>query len=153
MVQEGRPARASLAGWLFVPALRKATWSEACELVAAAPKPLLVAPLVEPGHLVMWSVDALDEVDRAVVVRELASLQQFCTEKLRLSGVGPTGSVRLHGPDAEMVLTIDEFARWLREFVMAGVGLIIRPTDESGVVRLLLLPPGGAAPPLGDAES
>src|SRR5947199_270545 len=72
-VQMPVEAPASPLRWTFVPEGRRAGWHEAGDLLSNAPKPLMVAPLLEPGLLGTWGISALGGSDRARADHELSN--------------------------------------------------------------------------------
>jgi hypothetical protein len=146
--QEHKVTRRSLSDWFFVPAFRKATWSEAHDILAAAPKPLIVAPLIEPGYLATWSVEDVDPTQRIGAERHLENLEEYFPEKLRALGLEQAELILFSAAETELKLTLADFRRWTREYAVA-VGVTVDKTPESGVGRLLVRPPGGGGPPLG----
>ena len=137
-----------MSGWFFVPEFRKATWSEAHDILAAAPKPLIVAPLVEPGHLATWSVQDLVVARRPGAERGMENLAEYFAEKLRALGLEQAERFLFSDAEAELALTMADLRRWTREYAI-GVGVTVDKTPESGVGRLIVRPPGGGGPPLG----
>ena len=146
--QAHKVTRRAMSDWFFVPAFRKATWAEAHDILAAAPKPLIVAPLVEPGHLATWSVEDVAPAERAGVQRHLDNFQEYFPEKLRVLGREQAESFVFAGAEAELRLTVADFWRWTREYAIS-VGVTVDKTPEPGVGRLIVRPPGGGGPPLG----
>lgn len=150
LAQEARRSRRSMRDWLFLPQFRRAAWGEAIAILEEAPKPLLVAPLVEPGHVAVWPLGLLDEPHRATAAANMAGLDAYFSEKLRLCGLDDTSTIVLHTDDADVELPMHEFRRWYRDYTVA-VGVTVSRGDRAGVGRLLVRAPGGRAPPLGEA--
>ena len=146
--QAHKVTRRAMSDWFFVPAFRKATWAEAHDILAAAPKPLIVAPLVEPGYLATWSVQDLDSAQRAGAERHFDNLAEYFPEKLQVLGLTQAELFLFAGAEAELKLPVAEFWRWTREYAIP-VGVTVDKTPESGVGRLIIRPPGGGGPPLG----
>src|SRR5258705_13830499 len=56
--------------WLLWPGGERLDWVRARARLGALGKPLLVAPLLEPGMLGIWPIDTLDEERKRAVGRE-----------------------------------------------------------------------------------
>ena len=145
--QEHLRPTSSLVGWVFLPAFREATWSQARELLAAAPKPLVVAPLVEPGYLAVWNLDGVEPDRRATIESLFANQVEYFTEKLKICGLGQTAVMRLSTPTVTLSISAADFRRWFHEYTVFGV--TVAKTGDPGVGRVLIRPPGGGGPPLG----
>src|SRR3954462_11599840 len=84
---------ASPARWFFVPEFYSAHWDEAGALLAAAPKPLIVAPLPDPGFLGTWFLGALEGVHRSRAEHQLQNQQSFFAHQLEHLGLRDAGNV------------------------------------------------------------
>jgi hypothetical protein len=138
---------ASPARWFFVPEFYTAGWSEACELLAAAPKPLIVAPLPEPGFVGTWHVGALAGVHRTRADHQLANQQAFFAAQLEHLHLEDSDRVGFDsGPD-HTVFAVADFKRWLREYaVCAGSTLQAHNSDPRMASLLVRKPHGGWSP-------
>jgi hypothetical protein len=148
LVHEGADPPRSPAFWSFLPDVSRASWPEARAILSAAPKPLLVGPLIEPGSLGLWTLDRLEDKARSVMSREMANQVAYFTEKLRVCEVGDGGRIRFEPSTLELSLTVPDFLHWTREYSMT-VGLSLVKGPQPGVARLIVRPPGGGGPPLG----
>jgi len=144
--QEALNPRSSLVGWFFFPAHRQISWSDANQALASASKPLIVAPLVEPGSIAVWSIDTLESSDRKRLEYEFANQRQYFREKLEMLGLNDSDHVET--PDGEFRVTVAEFRGWSAEYsIPIGIGMSRSPTPNTA--RLLIRPPGGGGPPVG----
>lgn len=134
--------------WFLVPAFRSATWEETRTRLVQAAKPLIVAPLPEPGYLGLWEPGSAPDAISASLKQHLANQLSFHTSKL--SGFGYTGSdtLRLNGATWEFTLPVEAFLQWCRDYALA-VGVSIGKSRDAGIGQLLVRPPGGGGPPLG----
>lgn len=144
--QEALAPRSSAVDWLLLPEHRRATWPETRELLAAAPKPLIVAPLVEPGWLAFWSAAVLAPADRELLNREFANQREYFAEKLGAIRLNEDGCVET--PDGEFDVPVAAFRRWTDEYtVAAGIGM--SRSSKPNRARVLIRLPGGGGPPVG----
>jgi hypothetical protein len=151
LAQADRQSRRSTREWFFVPEFRHATWPEAQAILAEAPKPLVVAPLIEPGYVAIWPLHRIDEQHRSGAARNMANLEAYYGQKLAACGLSSTARLQLHTEDHDLELSTGDFQRWYREYAIA-VGVTVDKTDQVGIGRLLVRPPGGGAPPLGESR-
>jgi hypothetical protein len=149
LVQQRADATRSPVFWSFEPDGRRVRWPEAGSILSAAAKPLLVAPLVEPGALALWSLATMADAHRVMYVDGMANRLAYFDEKLRLCGVDDTGTIRFDSALTHFSMSVKDFRRWLQEYAMIAVGLSMDATRESGVARLVVRPPGGGGPFLG----
>lgn len=147
-VQEHRGAVASEANWTFVPDGRRVPWAEARELLAAMPKPVIVAPLTEPGYLSVWVLDRLSDQERTMGVKSMANQKEYYLSKLETCALGDAGVIELVVPTGRLTLSVPEFDRWSKEYVLS-VGVTLNATATPGLARILIRPPGGSAAPIG----
>ena len=135
-------------GWSVVPQLQTRTWEEAREALSAAPKPVLVAPLLEPGQLAFWSVSALEEVTRERLTREFANQSEYYTEKLQVCKLDGGATLRLQSADSELALSMAEFRAWFRDYSLLA-GVTVQTTADPNVGAIVVRPAGGGRAPLG----
>jgi hypothetical protein len=138
--------RTAMVAWCMLPAGLRTTWDETHALLAAAPKPVVVAPLVESGFMTIWSLRDLGDAERARYEREFASQQAYFAEKLQHLGLRDTDTITLELAIGEHRLRVLELRRWAAEYALpcTGVGLIRGPEARTG--RLTIRPPGGGRP-------
>jgi hypothetical protein len=141
--EQGNPPR-SPACWQLLPHGGRASWTEAREILSRAPKPLMVAPLAEPGCLGLWSLGNLDEKGREILQHETDFLADYYSD--RLEGYD---TVVFTPSTSELRWSADELHRWSREYSMAAVDVWVVKDSRPGVARLTVRPAGGTAPPLG----
>jgi hypothetical protein len=149
LAQEHNNPRSVLARWFFFPEYRPVWWEEARDALTAAPKPLVVAPLLEPGALALWSIVELAPHAREKLERAFANQAEYFDEKLRLLGLADEDSVSLHTPAGEFALAVAEFRHWVSDYSVA-VGVSVAASAPRAA-RLVVRPPGGGRP-LGLAE-
>lgn len=148
LVQEHDLLNRSSVGWHFFPGYRHAPWSTARDILAAAPKPLIVAALVEPGALAMWSVGEMrPSEERDSCEHAFANQCAYFDEKLRLLGLGDGDAIALRTPAGEFMMTVADFRRWMSEYALS-VGLSLE-SSAVGAGRIIVRLPGGGRPPLG----
>lgn len=148
LVQEHDQIVESSVDWYFFPTNRHAPWSAAREILAAIPKPVVVAALVEPGALAMWSVSELHPPDRADCEHAFANQCAYFDEKLRLFEFGESDSIVLATPAGEFRMTVGDFRRWMREYALS-IGLSLDKSSIAGTARIVVRLPGGGRRPLG----
>ena len=144
--QEALKPLSSLSNWHLVPQCEHLTWSQVSELLAATPKPVIVAGLLEPGWISFWSADSLSPTAKSIVDRECANQREFFAEKLRALGLADDACVET--PDGEFLLSVVDFRRWAGEYAVSlGVGMGKSPRPNTGRMHVRL--PGGGGPPVG----
>jgi len=144
--ERDRPPRTG-NDWFLVPEFRKISWEELRDALATAPKPLVVAPLIEPGYLSIWRINALETEVRQRVERHMANQVEYFTEKLKVCELEDGDPVELTVPGHELTLTVAELLQWAREYT-APLGVSVN-RFESHVGHFVLMPPGGGGPPIG----
>ena len=131
--------------WMFFPEGRHGPWTAARDILAATPKPVMIAALLEPGAIAMWSVDEMLPSERARAEHEFANQSAYFEEKLSLLGLGNGDSIALTTLAGEFTMTVADFRRWMREYALSlGVGL--DRSSVSGTGRISVRPPGGGRP-------
>ncbi len=144
------PPHPPLKEWFLFPSFVSASPERARELLEAAGKPVLVAPLIEPGCVGLWSFADLEPTTRASAERELANRSEYFEAKLRLWPDG-VDAVRLQEGDADLRVDPATFRAWMREYYVA-VGHGLERDADARVARLTVRPPGGAKRPIGLPE-
>jgi hypothetical protein len=114
--QEALNPRSSLLDWVFFPEHQHATWSQAREILTAAGKPLIVAPLLESGSVAIWSISALQSQHRAALEREFANQCQYFSEKLAALTLDDTDHVET--PDGGFTVTVAELRQWATQYTV-----------------------------------
>lgn len=132
--------------WLFWPHGERRDWEGARELLGHLAKPVLVAPLVEPGMLGLWTVDMLDAAHRPAVERQISNQVQYFADKLAALKISQ-GPVRFGSDTSAYEMTRDEFLQWATEH-MINLGLSLQRSADGSAARVLVLPSRGGAPPL-----
>jgi hypothetical protein len=151
LMQEHGRARGSRQYWTFMPEMQRASWDEARERLLDAPKPLIVAPLLEPGMLAIWSRAALDPAQRAGAELSARYREEYLTEQLLLGGLDDTSTIRFPAAGIDLTLSVPEFRQWYRDYDVA-IGISLGPDESAGAGRLLLRVPGGGAPFVGGID-
>lgn len=139
----------SPARWSFWPQGDHVTWAEAREVLATVPKPVIVAPLIEPGVIGLWTTASVTASQRAAFDTQLANQVQYYIEKLAALGLTDAEAVRFEPATPECTLSVSDFFRWTREYII-GVGMSLAPSPVARVARITVRPPGGGRPPLGE---
>ncbi len=148
LVQARPGAARSPAFWTFWPQGGRATWAEARDFLAGAAKPVLVAPLIEPGAIGVFTLGQFPEPVQRRLASEFENQVGYYEEKLASVGPADGASLRFEPATEECVLGVGEFMRWARDYAI-GVGISIAPSPEPRVFRITVRPPGGGGPPLG----
>jgi hypothetical protein len=134
--------------WHFFPGERHAPWAAARDILSATAKPAIVAALVEPGALAVWSVGEMHPPERESCERAFANQIAYFGEKLRLLGLDDGGSIALTTPAGEFTMTVADFRRWMSEYAIS-VGVSLDRSSVPGTGRILVRPPGGGRRPIG----
>lgn len=144
---QGAP-RPPVKEWYLLPAFVEATQQEACEMLGTARKPVVVAPLLEPGIVGLWTLADLEVEARVKAERELANRMAYFEAKL--SSMWPDGvdTVRLKEGDADLRLDLAAFRAWARDYYIA-VGHGLEREHDPRVARLTIRPTGGGRRPIG----
>jgi hypothetical protein len=113
--------------WRFVPGGGRADREEAIKLLVDAPKPVIIAPLVEPGMLATWCVANMSGEPRRRVDHDFANevgwVERFAAE-LSLS---ETDEVIFDSASDRFMLTLIELRAFFRDVaVIAGWMLMIK---------------------------
>lgn len=148
LVQEHDRLNRSSVDWHFFPTYRHAPWPAAREILAATPKPLLVAALAEPGWIALWSVGDMRAPERADCEDAFANQRAYFEEKLRVYGLDEGDSIALTTPAGELTMTVADFRRWMREYALS-VGISLDKSSIPGMGRIVVRPSGGGRPWLG----
>ena len=148
MSQEALNPLSSLADWWFLPENRHARWAEAREIFSESPKPILIAPLVEPGMIVVWTLDSVQADVRQNWEREFANQCQYFDEKLKGFGLSDADAVTLEGPAGEYKISVADFRRWAKEYAIPVAAIGMRKSSTPRAGKIIIRPPGGG-PPLG----
>lgn len=132
--------------WYVLPARSRLSWEATREALSKASKPVVALPLVEPGHLWMWSIDAGDAEARRRLEDHMANQVRGFAELLTKCGIDDEDPVELSAPGHEMTLTTAEFRQWTREYsVPVGLG-VDRSASRGATLRVM---PPGDGPPIG----
>lgn len=148
--QEALDPRSSLVGWVLFPEMKQVSWSEARDALTSAPKPVLVAALIEPGAMALWGTDALGQQGRAALESQIRNQSAYYDAKLSALSLG--GSDAIETPDGEFRLSVAEFTRWTCEYCTTVIGVGLESSPSPGTGRLLVRRPGGHQPPIGLVE-
>lgn len=138
----------SAVRWTLIPGGRPLTWREAREALASLPKPVMIAPLAEPGSLGVWLPGSLDEADRGWFQQQVANQGRYWERKLAVCGLADTDPIVFEPATPALSLTAREFMQWAGDY-MLGVHVTMHRNDDGMGARFLVMPPGGGGPPLG----
>jgi hypothetical protein len=138
---------ASPARWFFLPEFHAAPWDEACALLAAAPKPLIVAPLPEPGFLGTWYLGALTGVHRTRADYESQNRQAFFASQLEHLGLTETDTIVFASGADETVIDVASFRRWLTDYAVCVGSRLQREAPTPHAAALMIRRPHGGWSP------
>ena len=124
--------------WVFVLASRRLDRAGAVDFLAKAPKPLFVAPLVEPGMLAIWHASALVGEERRRIEHEFANQVEAVASRVSDLGLSEASRILFETAAGRVDLTVAEFRMCFRDFaVIAGWSLIKGP-DRDYPARLVI---------------
>jgi hypothetical protein len=124
--------------WLLWPGGERLDWVGTRTRLSALTKPLLVAPLLEPGMLGLWSIDTLDDARRQVARREVANQVQYYANKLAALGV-EHGPIRFESGTSQYEMSRDEFMHWATQYAI-NVGISLEAAADAASARVRILP-------------
>ena len=145
--QEALDPRSSMVGWALFPAMKQVSWSEARDILTSAPKPVLVAALVEPGAIALWSMATLEDQGRAALASQIRNQAEYFDAKLNAPGIATLDAIET--PDGEFRLSPADFKQWVSDYCLTVIGISMEISPSSGIGRLLVRRPGGHQPPVG----
>lgn len=102
IAQEALEPNSSLVDWMILPLLRRADWHQAAQYLTAATKPVLVAPILEPGCFALWSIHEESPGSQRAFELELDEQRRFLTGRLDSLCLTTPGFVET--PDTARVL-------------------------------------------------
>ncbi len=147
---QGEP-RPPATEWFFIPTLVEATQQVARERLEAAQKPVVIAPLIEPGFIGQWAFSDLEAAARSNAERELANRNAYFEAKLSTMWPSGVDAVRLKEGDTDLRLDLASFRVWAREYYIV-VGFGLERERDPRVARLTIRPVGGNRRPIGLPE-
>jgi hypothetical protein len=124
--------------WLLWPGGERLDWVSARARLGALAKPLLVAPLLEPGMLGLWPIDTLDETRKQVVRHGVANQVEYYADKLAALGV-EHGPIRFGSGTSQHEMSREEFLRWATEYAI-NVGISLEAAADAAGARVRILP-------------
>jgi hypothetical protein len=130
--------------WLLWPGGERLDWVSARARLGALAKPLLVAPLLEPGMLALWPIDTLDEARKQVVRHGVANQVQYYADKLAALGV-EHGPIRFESSTSQCEMNRDEFLHWATEYAI-NVGISLEAAADATGARVRILASRGRPP-------
>ena len=130
--------------WLLWPGGERLDWVSTRTRLGALGKPLLVAPLLEPGMLGLWSTDTLDEERQQAVRRGITDQVRYYADKLVALGV-EGGPIRFESGTSQCEMSRDEFLRWASEYAI-NVGISLEAAADAAGARVRILPSRGRPP-------
>ena len=131
--------------WFLVPNFRKVSWAEARDLLSAAPKPLIVAPLPDPGFLGIWPLSTVSETDIAGSRHHVANQVSYFRAKLTALGYTTKDHVTFADGGELLTLSVPEFLGWRAEYAVFA-GTTVEHREEAGVAWLIVVRPRPRAP-------
>lgn len=138
---------ASPARWFFVPEFYSAQWDEAGDLLTAARKPLIVAPLPDPGFLGTWFLDALKGVHLQRAQHQLRNQQAFFAAQLQQLGLHDSDSVVFQSGADDTAVDVATLKRWLQEYIVCVRSTLQRHAPAPHSAALLIRRPNGGWSP------
>ncbi len=148
LVQERANPPRSAARWMLMPAGVTLSWSQARDALAALPKPVFVAPMNEPGWLGIWDPRTFDGSARARFDAQIANQVGYYQDKLNAFGLVDTDAVRFEPATPALTPCGGDILQWARDYAI-GTGVSLAPVPDESACRVIVMPPGGGAPPLG----
>lgn len=126
--------------WILFPDLRQLTWDEMREALSRAPKPLCVAPLLEPGCI---SLHVGNPALQKVVANQVAGYR----EKLPGIGLREEDTLVLGTATGDFTWTVREFQQWLTEYVIVA-HVVVTKTLDPRIGQILIIRQGEVGRPL-----
>jgi hypothetical protein len=145
LAQETESLSRTWVEWVIFPDGRYASWAGTRDVLAATPKPVMIAALLEPGWIAMWPLADMSAADRAHAGAELENQRDYFDKKLRILGLGNDDRMTLTTLAGELTVSVADFRRWTSEYALS-VGLSIDKSKVAGVGRITVRPPGGGRP-------
>lgn len=146
-VQQPADPPCSPLHWLFIPEGRRTGWLEARQLLADAPKPLMVAALSEPGMIGSWGIRALRDHDLARAEHSLINQQQWLEEAATRYRWAAGDKILFETAADSLELPLDELRRWLREYAIFAGWTVGEGPDAARPGRLFIRKPNGGWSP------
>lgn len=135
-----REAPSSPRRWKLVPDSRSLSYHELLDALAALPKPVCIAPAVNPGVLAVWSVEDVHPTQRAHLEWELQNQITVLREHYIPHDVPDAAAVHLELPDDTLELTVGDVRALAAGYLNMGCGWrVAPPTAAGGPHRMTLL--------------
>ncbi|HRP08693.1 MAG TPA: hypothetical protein PLL69_09405 [Gemmatimonadales bacterium] len=145
--QEALNPMSSLSGWVLFPSLKQLQWREARDMLSSVPKPVIVAALVEPGAVALWSAPELTPEGRRSLDAQIRN--QRDNFEAMISAIGLDPSDEIETPDQGFRLSVTDFRRWTQDYCISVIGLSLAASSTPRTGRLQVRRPGGHQPPVG----
>ena len=145
LAQETESLNRTNVEWVVFPDGRRASWADARDILAATPKPVLIAALLEPGWIAMWCLSDMSPAERARAESELENQCAYFDDKLRRFGLGDDDRIALTTLAGEFTMSVADFKRWLREYALS-MGISLDKSKVAGTGRVVVRPAGGGRP-------
>ncbi|HEY4101200.1 MAG TPA: hypothetical protein VGM20_10015 [Gemmatimonadales bacterium] len=137
-VQQPRDHPASPLEWIFAPHGRRERWAAAREHLSRAPKPLIAAPLAEPGMIALWNIGTFDDEQRVRAEQRFANQLQWLNKGITHLGLAPTDLFLFETDADQFELPVAELARWLGEYATMVPWTIGEGVDTRRRARLMI---------------
>ena len=124
----------SPAYWLLVPGMRRKTYVQACEHLTALAKPVVVAPLQEPGTLGLWPYAELEATDRPRVDSDVKNQCDFLEESLSHCSATTDAMVVFETNADSLTISVAELRLWAAQYrVACGWALDVGPAADAPI--------------------
>ena len=135
--------------WAFVPGGDRRDRAETIKLLAAAPKPVVVAPLVEPGMLAMWSIAELSGEARRRVEHEFANQAGWVARLVTELHLSESAAVVFETASDRFILTVAELRGCFRDVAVIAGWMLVRGSSKDAPTRLTIRKSNGVWSPGG----
>lgn len=129
---ESRQAPSSPRRWQLVPDGRRFSYHELLAALEALPKPVCIAPAVNPGVLAVWAVDDAHASQRARIEWELQNQLEVLQEHFAGAEVPDAAPVRLELHDDVLDLTMGDLRAYAGTYLHMGCGWNFSPPRAAG---------------------
>lgn len=143
-----REAPSSPWRWQLVPDGRRFSYEELLGVLEALPKPVCIAPAVNPGVLAVWAVEDAHPTQRARIQWELQNQGAVLEERFVGSDVPDATPVRLELHGDVLDATMGDVRAYAAAYLHMGCGWRVSPPRAGGEPhRMTLLHVDGSRSP------